>query len=167
VSGDGDAKLGRLRLVPYPREPDVAPAGGGGGGAPPRGGGGGGGAIAGWRIIDDAVVMLDGVAAQVEVAGWRAGPHSTDAESVAALVPDWMCVRAEADRDAQLARYAGRGIGHVWLLDPSERTIEVYRFEAARAGFVRVTIARGAARLRAEPFGDLSLDLSAIWDDTN
>jgi hypothetical protein len=53
----------------------------------------------------------------------------------------------------------------VWLLDQASRTIEAYRLD--RAGWVRVATAVGEARLRAEPFDDIELDLSSLWRPAN
>ncbi|MFN0253009.1 MAG: Uma2 family endonuclease [Kofleriaceae bacterium] len=63
------------------------------------------------------------------------------------------------------ARYAGPGIGHVWLIDPTTRTIDVYRLVSG--AYAHVTTSQGNARLRAEPFLAFDLDLSSVWSDTN
>ena len=163
-----DGRLGHLRIVPRAPEPEAAPAGGppgGRGGKAPPGssnGGGGGGGIAGWVIIDDAVVLLDGEPRRVEVAGWRAGRIADGATGPIAVVPDWLCARAQDDGERQLASYIGRGIAHVWLLDPKRRTISVYRLGPTR--WTRLAVGRDDMRLLAAPFDDFLLDLASLWD---
>jgi hypothetical protein len=144
---------GHLRLVPS--EPQLAVAAGNGGSS-------GSGGLAGWTIVDHAVTRIDGEVRTFEIAGWRTGNHVADERTPIEVTPDWLCEAAEPDRAAQLARYVGRGIGHVWLLDQASRTIEAYRLD--HAGWKRVAIATAGARLRAEPFEDIELELSSLWE---
>jgi Uma2 family endonuclease len=52
-------------------------------------------------------------------------------------------------------------VGHVWLIDPRLETLEVYRLEGERYSLLD-THERGA-RVRAEPFDAIELDLAALW----
>jgi Uma2 family endonuclease len=50
------------------------------------------------------------------------------------LAPDWLAEvlspsRARFDRGAKLPVYAREGVAHVWLVDPSARTLEVLRLD--------------------------------------
>lgn len=100
----------------------------------------------------------------MEIAGWRSRRFIEVGGRTCQLAPDWICEPAENDRAAQLARYAGPGIGHVWLIEPSTRTIDVYRFVSG--AYAHVTTSQCNARLRAEPFSAFDLDLSSVWIDT-
>lgn len=57
--------------------------------------------------------------------------------------------------------YRREGVGHVWLLSPVHRTLEVYRLEAGR--WILLDTYEGEAPIRAEPFEAMELDLSEIW----
>ncbi len=58
--------------------------------------------------------------------------------------------------------YAREGVGHVWLVDPSAQTLEVYR--AANGAWLRSQTAQGDEKIRAEPFSDLELDLAIFGE---
>ena len=60
-----------------------------------------------------------------------------------------------------IAFYAHEGIPFTWLVDPVARTLEVYRLEAGR--WVLVGAHAGAEVVRAEPFAEVELGLSALW----
>ncbi len=82
------------------------------------------------------------------------------------LAPDWACAvlsraTADLDRRTRLAIYAREGVGHVWLVNPEARTLEVLRLEGSRYSMLGVY--GGAARVRAEPFEALELELVGLW----
>jgi Uma2 family endonuclease len=66
------------------------------------------------------------------------------------------------DRNVKLPAYAREGVGHVWLVDPEARTLEVLRL--AGSHYVRLGVYEAAARVRAEPFEALELELSLLWE---
>ncbi len=82
------------------------------------------------------------------------------------LAPDWACEvlspRTEAfDRGAKVPVYARERVQHVWLVDPIERTLEVFRLDGERYSLLGVH--HGEARVRAEPFDAIELDLAVLW----
>jgi Uma2 family endonuclease len=102
-----------------------------------------------------------------DAAGWRRermprkpkGPFTE-------LAPDWLCEvlspgTAARDRTRKMHHYARAGVGHVWLLDPALRTLEVYRLDGE--GWRLVLSAAGDDRVRAEPFDAIELDLAPLW----
>jgi len=82
------------------------------------------------------------------------------------VLPDWICevlspgTTAE-DRTAKLPLYARHRVGHVWLLDPLEQTLEVYRLHGD--GWLLVTTFGADAKARAESFDAVELDLTLVW----
>ena len=56
--------------------------------------------------------------------------------------------------------YASTGVGHVWLIDPEVRTVEV--FESVGSRQTLVATARDADVARLPPF-DVELSLAAWW----
>src|SRR5439155_180367 len=95
----------------------------------------GDGGPGGWWIIDEPELHLGDNAMVPDIAGWRRErmPDYPDT-SGCEIAPDWLCEiqsprTARHDRVRKLPIYARHGVAHVWLLDPSARTLEVLRLE--------------------------------------
>jgi Uma2 family endonuclease len=56
--------------------------------------------------------------------------------------------------------YAEHGVHHAWLVDPAAQLAEVYRLESGN--WLRLGTWRGHARVRAEPFDAIELDLGSL-----
>ena len=61
------------------------------------------------------------------------------------------------DRERKLPIYARERVSHVWLVDPLERMIEVFRLDGD--GYRLVVTRRGTDRVRLEPFGAIELEV--------
>ena len=84
------------------------------------------------------------------------------------LAPDWVCEivspsTSSLDRVQKLAIYAREKVAHAWLIDPLARSLEVLLLENGR--WTILAAHAGAEVVRAEPFGEIELDLSALWAD--
>jgi Uma2 family endonuclease len=84
------------------------------------------------------------------------------------VAPDWLCEvvspSTEAlDRRRKLQVYAREGVGHVWLINPASRTLEIFR--RSGAGWVLVTTYAEDEVVRAEPFEAIELDLLLLWGE--
>ena len=80
--------------------------------------------------------------------------------------PDWACEMlspstARLDRVRKLPIYATWNVGHAWLIDPEARTLEVYRLEAGH--WLLLGAHADAARVRAEPFDAIEIELFRLW----
>ncbi|KYF62780.1 hypothetical protein BE11_10430 [Sorangium cellulosum] len=58
--------------------------------------------------------------------------------------------------------YAREGVQHAWLLDPIQRTLEVFSLTQGR-GWTPVATHRDAARVRATPFDAIEIELRLLW----
>jgi Uma2 family endonuclease len=106
-----------------------------------------------------------------DLAGWRRArmPDAVgeeDAPPFYDLAPDWACEvlspRTEAfDRGQKVPLYARERVGHVWLVDPIEQTLEVFRLEGER--YLLLDVHHGEAFVRAEPFDAIELQLGILW----
>jgi hypothetical protein len=110
-----------------------------------------------------------------DLAGWR----RTTMDRVADVAyfetrPDWVCEilspsTAKLDRTRKLDLYGQAGVGHAWLVDPRLRTLEVFRREpdpiSGAIGWRLVATHSDAARIPAEPFEAIELELAALWAD--
>lgn len=125
----------------------------------------------GWVLLDEPELHLGRRPDKLgpDLAGWRRErmprvPRTAEIK----LAPDWVCeVLSEStedrDRGAKKRIYRREGVGHYWLLDPIEQTLEILRLEGGRWSLVAEH--RGGVRVRAEPFDAIELDLSVLWQD--
>ena len=128
---------------------------------------GGSDGLGGWWILFEPELHLGADILVPDLAGWRRERMPT-LGNVPYFVqaPDWVCevvspTTARNDRVRKMPVYAREQVGHLWLVDPSLRTLEVYRLEKHR--WV-VTSAHGDTdRIRAEPFEALEIDMSRWW----
>ena len=82
------------------------------------------------------------------------------------LAPDWYCeVISPSTRRVDLVKkrpiYAREGVGHLWLVDPSEQLIEVFRLESGRWSLIVST--SGPTPVALEPFEAIELDTAFLW----
>jgi Uma2 family endonuclease len=122
----------------------------------------------GWIILDEPELHLDGNVLVPDLAGWRRErmPEMPDAPAFE-LAPDWVCEvvspgTAATDRAEKMPAYARASVRCVWLIDPAPRTLEVFGLDG---GAWRVLgVFRDAARVRAEPFDAIELELARLWE---
>ncbi|WP_437781221.1 Uma2 family endonuclease [Sorangium sp. So ce1097] len=129
----------------------------------------------GWRILvepelhfpdPDAPGEIDALVP--DLAGWRRERMPELPETAYfALAPDWICEVLSAstedvDRHEKMPVYAREGVRHAWLVDPIARTLEVYTLGEDRRWGPAV-VHRDAARVRAQPFDAIELELSVLW----
>jgi Uma2 family endonuclease len=102
-----------------------------------------------------------------DLAGWRAArlPALPDTVGVA-VVPDWVCEIASPstrrrDRLQKMDLYAEAGVGHLWIVDPDDRFVEVWRLEHGR--WTRVQRFCDDDVMRAEPFDGVEIRLGSWW----
>lgn len=133
------------------------------GGAFHRGRGGPGG----WIILDEPELHLGRDILVPDLGGWlRSRLPAVPAAPFLELAPDWACEvispgTARIDREYKLPMYARERVSHVWLVDPLEQMIEVYRLDGD--GYRLVVTRGGAEPVRLEPFAALELELGALW----
>lgn len=123
----------------------------------------------GWWILDEPELHLGPDVLVPDIAGWRRERMPVLPDVVGfTLAPDWLCevvspTTRALDRTRKMRIYAREVVAHCWLVDPVARTLEVYRLEAG--GWVLADTFGGPARVRAEPFAAVELDLRRWWLD--
>ena len=161
----GEIVGGQVRVTPRPDPPHLRAASGLGvfvGGAFGFGIGGPGG----WVILDEPRIRFVDEVRVPDLAGWHAERYRDPERGPFVVVPDWICevlspgTTAE-DRAEKQPLYARAGVRHLWLLDPLAKTLEVLRLQGDL--WVVASVFSGEARVRAEPFDAIELDLAAIW----
>jgi Uma2 family endonuclease len=162
---------GELLLSPRPAGPHAAATSALGGELVPpftRGRGGPGG----WIILDEPELHLGRDVLVPDLGGWRRETMSGIAnEPYFTLRPDWVCevlspATERFDRGNKIALYARAGVGHAWLVNPLQRTLEVLRLSADRPEeWLALGVFRDDAKVNAPPFEVFELDLSVLWAD--
>lgn len=120
-----------------------------------------------WFIFTEPEVHFGRHVLVPDIAGWRRStmPEWPD-EAYTSICPDWVCEAlspstAKFDRIQKLPIYFEFGVSHVWILDPTEHTVEI--FKHARGGYQLIGTHKDDDRLQAEPFDALTIDLSKLW----
>lgn len=129
----------------------------------------GGGGPGGWVILYEPELHLgqDPDVLVPDLAGWRrARMPEVPSTPAITLAPDWACEilspsTAKVDRTKKLQIYAREGVGHVWLIDPTLKTLEILRLESNR--WTLVAAHADDAKIRAEPFEAIELDLAPLF----
>jgi Uma2 family endonuclease len=159
---------GDLSLQPRPagRHAAVASALGEELGPPFKRGRGGPG---GWLTLDEPELHLSSDVLVPDLAGWRRErlPRVGD-EAYFELRPDWVCEvlspsTEKQDRTAKLTIYAREEVPNAWLINPTQRTLEVLRLTAQ--GWLTLAVHHDNQRVRAEPFDAVELELGVLWAD--
>lgn len=125
-----------------------------------------------WIILYEPELHLGRDIVVPDLAGWRVDrfPSETSNEDdppFLTVAPDWACEvlsasTARIDRMKKVPIFAREGVGHVWLVDPRDHTIEVLRL--GPSGYVLA----GAwgdedGPFALEPFERVPLPASAFW----
>jgi Uma2 family endonuclease len=128
---------------------------------------GGGGGPGGWWILFEPELHLGADILVPDLAGWRRErlPVLRNVPYFE-LAPDWVCevlstTTARIDRVRKKPIYARERVGHLWLVDPLVRTLEVYRLDGGQ--WVDAGAYGGAELVRAEPFAAVEMDMSQWW----
>lgn len=123
----------------------------------------------GWIILDEPELHLGSKPHIIvpDLAGWRrerlpALPETAWFETA----PDWVCEvmspsTAGKDRVKKMPVYAEFGVGHLWLVDPLEKTLEAYRLHEGQ--WLRIGAWADDDVARIEPFEAVELSLTTLW----
>lgn len=121
----------------------------------------------GWVLLHEPELHLGEDVLVPDIASWRRERMpAVPAVAHLTLAPDWLCevlspATENIDRVKKLAVYAREGVGHVWLVNPALEMLEVLRLESQRWSLLAEH--EGEARVRAEPFDAIELELGALW----
>jgi Uma2 family endonuclease len=164
----GELIAGELHVSPRPAAPHTVAGSRLGGKLSSRFDWGDGGP-GGWIILFEPELHFGEDVLVPDIAGWRRERMPRPPRVAAfTLAPDWLCEvlspsTAALDRGAKLPVYAREGVRHVWLVDPEARTLEVLRLEGTR--YTLLVTHTGLARVRAEPFEAIELELGFLWGE--
>lgn len=121
----------------------------------------------GWWILDEPELHFEDDVLVPDLAGWcRDRLPVMPAAAFIPQAPDWLCEvispsTGAVDRSRKMRIYAREGVGHLWLIDPTPRTLEVYRLEGGR--WIVAANHGGDEVVRAEPFEAIEVTLGRWW----
>jgi Uma2 family endonuclease len=121
----------------------------------------------GWVIFEEPELHLAEDIVVPDLAGWRrTRMKKLPDEAYFTLAPDWICEVLSSstqalDRSDKMTIYAREGVKHAWLVDPIAKTLEIYKLKSK--AWVRAKVFRDDAKVRAEPFAAITLDLKRLW----
>jgi Uma2 family endonuclease len=126
-----------------------------------------GGGPGGWVILYEVEIKLGEDTIVPDLAGWRKERFPKKLEhNWIEVVPDWVCEvlsprTALRDRTDKTSIYAEHRVGHLWLVDPLNMTVEVFRLESNH--LVPVGVFGGKEKVRLEPFVEIEINLGDLW----
>jgi Uma2 family endonuclease len=122
----------------------------------------------GWWILDEPEIHLQGDVLVPDLAGWKKDilPALPTAKNYFEIAPQWVCEvlspsTAGLDRVKKLPIYAREKVDHVWLIDPVEKTLEIFQRSENRWFLLNTFI--GNDKIRAAPFDAIEMDLGSLW----
>jgi Uma2 family endonuclease len=127
----------------------------------------GDGGPGGWWIAVEPELHLGGDVLVPDIAGWRRERvPEYDPGAFWDTEPDWICevlspFTGRLDRIRKLPNYATHQVGHAWLIDPVQQTLEVFRLAEGR--WLLVAAHEGDDTVRAEPFDAIDVPLAELW----
>ena len=102
-----------------------------------------------------------------DVTGWRCErmPELSTTDYVT-LAPDWACevLSAETrrlDLHGKRPIYAREGVTHLWLVDPTDHTLEA--FELRKGEWVLIATAKDDDPINIRPFDAITFSLADLW----
>ena len=120
----------------------------------------------GWWIVFEPELHLGEEIMVPDLAGWRRErmPVFPDSAYVT-LAPDWVCeVLSPSTRRLDLHEkrpiYAREGVGHLWLIDPADRTLEA--FELHDGQWLLIASAKDDDPVSIRPFDAITFSLGDL-----
>ena len=122
----------------------------------------------GWVLLYEPELHLGRHVLVPDLAGWRRADHP-ELDLTAAYferAPTWVAevlspATRATDRVRKLPIYAEHGVEYAWLVDPIDRTLEVYRSASGR--WTLLGAYSDDAEIEPEPFDAVPLPLGELW----
>lgn len=123
----------------------------------------------GWWLLDEPEIhfIRDLEVLVPDLAGWRRETMpNLPKDQRFEVVPDWICEvlspsTESKDRKLKMPLYAKYGVHYAWLVDPLEKTFEV--FELVDKQWSTLDIYRGEEKVSAPPFKEVTIRLTDLW----
>lgn len=133
-------------------------------GPPYRRGRGGPG---GWIFLIEVEIKLGEDIVVPDLAGWRRERFPTEQEhNWIPIAPDWVCEvlspsTVRTDKVRKMPLYARHNVGHIWLIDPANLTLDAFRLESGRWSLLGSFSENDTVRI--DPFQEIEIHLGDLW----
>jgi Uma2 family endonuclease len=124
----------------------------------------------GWWFGTEPLIAFPGVANPLrpDVVGWRREKAPTyPTGKVISVVPDWICeilsTNFTNDTIKKKRYYHQARVGHYWLIEPVQETLQVYRWDPV--GYTEILSVERDAVVRAEPFEATEIPVGIFFGD--
>ena len=121
----------------------------------------------GWWIFVEPELHFGRNVLVPDLGGWRRERMPELPQNhVFAIAPDWVCEvvspsSGRLDRIRKMPIYAREGVGHAWIVDPLQQTVEVF---ANEGGTWRVIATHSENEVvRIAPFEEIEIELALLW----
>lgn len=122
----------------------------------------------GWWISIEPELHLESDVMVPDVCGWRRErvPTHPVQGAAATIAPDWICEVLSPrtgilDRTRKLPSYARHGVEYAWIVDTSQKTVEVFRLVDGH--WLLIAVHGGDEPARIEPFEAIEIPLATLW----
>ena len=121
----------------------------------------------GWWIIFEPELHLGEDILVPDLAAWRRERMAELPDTAYfTLAPDWVCEVLSAstrrlDLHGKRPVYAREGVGHLWLVDPADRTLEA--FELHDGQWLLIASAKDDDPVSIRPFDAITFSLGDLW----
>ncbi|MGA7874638.1 MAG: Uma2 family endonuclease [Desulfoferrobacter sp.] len=126
-----------------------------------------GGGTGAWIIIIEPEIGLGENILVPDLAGWKKQRFPVEEpHNWISVAPDWVCEvlspgTVGKDKIKKMPIYAQYKVHYAWLVDPLEKTLEVFRLQE---GMWAVAGLYGEGdKVKAEPFEEIEIDLNDLW----
>lgn len=123
----------------------------------------------GWIFLPEVEIMFGEDLLVPDISGWRKERFpGHPKENWFSVAPDWICEilspsTRRKDRILKMRIYAREHVSWVWLVDPLQKLLDVFRLEPV--GWVLASSFVEDDKVRAEPFDAIEFDLGGLWMD--
>jgi len=123
----------------------------------------------GWWILSEPEIHLGEHVLVPDLAAWRRDRMPTlPGGNWTEIPPDWVCEvlspsTFRLDRVRKMPIYAQFGVPHVWMVDPTNRVLEVFRLDSGTWRLLSSYAEND--KVRAEPFQEVEIELRHLWGD--
>lgn len=121
----------------------------------------------GWVLLIEPEVRLGEHTVVPDLAGWKKEtfPVTEDSNWIS-VAPDWVCEilsprTLRTDRVGKMGIYREHSVRHVWLLDPSNKTLEVFGLQSGAWMVLGFYVEDD--KVRAEPFSEIEIAMENFW----
>ncbi|GKT07408.1 Uma2 family endonuclease [Desulforhabdus sp. TSK] len=124
----------------------------------------------GWIFLIEVEIKLGEDIVVPDIAGWRRERFPTELEhNWIPIAPDWVCEvlspsTVRTDKVRKMPLYATQNVGHIWLIDPANLTLDAFRLESGRWSLLGSFSEHDTVRI--EPFQETEIHLGDLWIET-